>query len=237
MYDTIRIQLKHTINQYQSLLKTFYSLGKVDERKNGISEQITYCLKYRYQQFTLTPTYLYCTGSLPQLLYGTNLVNFTISDTQVAINELNKILKVDISNAKVTRIDFAYNLIMNHPVSTYFKVLCHKSYCQLNVFGSETLTFKGSNEEFTFYDKIAQLKSKGEIPNEYNDKHLLRYEMKLTERITKKLGYDFITVSNLASKDFYQAVKEYWYTNYQSIDKLTYDIPDYGDNVSISKII
>jgi len=233
MYDTIRIQLKHTATQHQTLLTLLYSLGKVDERKNGISQTVTYYVKYRYWQFTLTPTYLYCTGSLPQLLYGTNLVNFTISDTRLAINELNKILKVDISDAKVTRIDFAYNFLMTYPVSTYFKVLCHKSYCKVNTFGAETLTFKGSNEEFTFYDKIAQLKSKGEnISNEYSDKHLLRYEMKLTESISKKLGYDVITVADLISEDFYQVVKEHWYTSYQLIDKLSYDIPDYGNNVS-----
>lgn len=233
MYDTIRLKFKYTLNQFQHLLTTLRNLGYVDERKNGRSGLISYFVRHRYWHFTLTPTYLYCTGSLPQLLYHTNLIDLTLSDIQQAINELNTIIGIDISDAKVTRLDFACNIVMNNPVASYFKVLVHKSYCRVDKDGCETLTFEGNGEEFSFYDKIAQLQSKGEsIPVKYQDKYVLRYEMRVTERVAKKLGCDIIKLSDLANEDFFCAIKERWYNEYVSIDKLSYDIPDFDNNLS-----
>jgi hypothetical protein len=96
---------------------------------------------------------------------------------------------------------------------------------------SNTLEFVGDGSALSFYDKTAQLKDTYQkIPADYVDKHVLRYEMKLSKLVAKKLGFDVITVADLSDRSIFSVIKEYWYNQYQAIDKLTYNIPSFGNN-------
>ena len=143
MYDTIKLRYKYNHNEYHILRASLTSLGKIIETSYQNTDITTITVHYKSWRFTLTPNYLICTGSLPQLLYGTNLIDFTIEDTRIAITELNNIVGVNIQNAEITRLDFGYNIIVNHPVSQYLKLFGHKAYCKPSTEGSETLRFKG----------------------------------------------------------------------------------------------
>jgi hypothetical protein len=155
----------------------------------------------------------------------------SIADVERGVNELNNILKTDIRAANVTQLHFASNLVVNHPVSSYFKLLANKSSADRNVRKNNTLEFIADGCTLIFYDKTTQLKDTNQkIPADYIGKHVLRYEMKLSKLVAKKLGFDVITVADLSDRTTYSVIKEYWYSQYQSIDKLSYNIPDFGNN-------
>ena len=45
-----------------------------------------------------------------------------------------------------------------------------------------------------------------------------------------KLGFDVVTLADLSTDSVYQTAKNKWYNEYASIDKLSFDIPDFGNS-------
>jgi hypothetical protein len=234
MYDTIKFQLLYNQDQALSLHSVVSSMDSVVVKQFKEREGQTMTAKYKGWNFTLTSTFIYGCGSLPKLLYDTNQINFTRAETSLALNRLEQLLGVELSTAKVTRIDFGFNIMLDHPVDTYFKSLCNKSFTKRMPVSNETLYFKGKLLELCFYNKTVQLRDTFQsIHNSYFYQNLVRYEMKLTKRVAKSLGYSMITCADLIDEAFYNRLKHAWYDQYQSIDKLTYVQPDYyGENLT-----
>lgn len=208
MYDTIKIKQYITSIQYLILLKLLRSLNTVSNREYENTGIITTQTTYKECYFSLSPNHLTISVSLPKLLFGTNQINVTRNDAASAISILQGILDIDISQAKVSRIDIAYNFTMDQPIETYFKLLCSKDKMKRWTVGHESLYFtnKAKGIELNFYNKTAQLKDTKQIVLPENlSKNLLRYEFRLKKQVTKSLGYPEVTCNTLIDEEFYQS--------------------------------
>ena len=150
--------------------------------------------------------------SLPKYYYGHNLKVLTLEDTKEAIDRLDEELGFNVSNMRVSRLDFAYNFNMNEPPVFYFQYLGEDSYLNripynstsnslyYNSEGRNTTTTKNnktipsnSKKVCVFYDKIKEFEKKeGEngmpLPKEYQGVNLLRYELRLSQNILSQLS-------------------------------------------------
>lgn len=54
--------------------------------------------------------------------------------------------------------------------------------------------------------------------------------MRLKFGIANKLGFDFLKLAELADASVYQTIKYKWYDEYTSIDKLSFNVPDFSIN-------
>jgi len=71
-----------------------------------------------------------------------------------------------------------------------------------------------------FYDKTKSAKQKRiEIPKQFEDQNILRYEMVLNKGITKYLNTDEILVKDLYGDSLYSKLVVEWYNFYNRIEK------------------
>jgi len=236
MLDNIKLIQSITEQQYIQLLNTLRLLNPVSHTKfenTGITVTQT---TYKDCFLKLTPNYLTVSLSLSKLLLGTNQFNVTRKDAALALLKLQDILGIDISSAKVSRIDIAYNISMDQPLETYFKLLCSKDKMKRWTISNETLYFTNKNKgmKLVFYNKTNQLSDTKQVVLPENlTKNILRYEISLTSKVIKKLGYHEITCATLIDEAFYQSLVELWYNEYKTIIKLSYsEATNYGNNLS-----
>ncbi|TSD66418.1 hypothetical protein FFF34_003165 [Inquilinus sp. KBS0705] len=224
MYDDITFKLLITNQQYAGLNKTLRSLNNVITREYQNTGIITIQTTYQDCFFSLSPKYLTVAAKLPKLLYGTNQVNFTLREAKLAISKIQEILCINIGGARVSRVDLAYNLVMDQPVENYFKFLCNKDGMKRWTASNESLYFKSkSGTELNFYNKTAHLKDTAqEILAENIDANLLRYEYRVKSGLAKIVDYHTVTVDDLMDDKFYKLMRELWYDAYKTIDKLSY---------------
>jgi hypothetical protein len=232
MYDTIKIQLPYAEAETESLNATLNTFDNVTDKRYRNTGIVTTQATFNNWKFSQSPKSLTAYGSLPQLLYKTNQLNFTREETIKALSKLQDIIGLDISAARVTRIDFGCNIVVDHPVDTYFKLLCNRDLTKRWTVSDETLYFKGRVKELCFYNKSVQLRDTYQpLHEQYFYKNLLRYEMKLTKEICKITDYPEINCATLTDKRFYNKLVKLWHDEYQLIDKLSFVVPaDYGKN-------
>lgn len=173
-------------------------------------------------------------GSICKYLHGNNLVNFTCEDMKLATEKLSDTLHLPMENANVTKIDFAYNFNVSLPPESYYYHLgdfpYYKRLEQRNN-GVEGLYYTSDSDKMklVFYNKIKEYqKNKEVIPKEYEDRNLLRYEMRLLRHVNKRLGYNnSITLSTLYDEEFYRNLVELYKSNYFKIDKVNSLLPNF----------
>lgn len=172
-------------------------------------------------------------GSLAKFYFGNNLEVLDLKATRLAIESLSKELGVNLSKAKITRLDFGINVSVKHPVHEYISSI--QSYPRLK-FGryKETISFfsfKGS-KALTFYDKIYQLKNRdpllyNKLPIHIKNLNLLRFEVRFKKNLNSNLGTKNLTMNNLYQERIFSLLQQ------QLIDTLdrvhimeTNNIPD-----------
>ena len=162
-------------------------------------------------------------GSLAKFHFGNNVATLDRNTTAQAIERLQDALHLDLSEARVTGLEFGTNLMMMHPVSEYLPLLgAMPRQERAESFG--TVYYQGSGKQhpkvFTFYDKIADANRKGmEYPESLQDTNLLRYEMRLNGRLPQRLNVPKVTASTLTESRFYRMMVQQWQEAYFSISK------------------
>lgn len=157
-------------------------------------------------------------GSLSKFVYGNNCYTMAFEDVQNALTVLEDTLGIPIKKAKVTRIDLAINMLMEHPPECYLKHLLyidgHSRYDN-----KSTLTFKSNASEITFYDKVKEKKGKySASPKIWKDENVLRYELRLKKNLDS-LFETSVRVSNLFDVKFYIQLWEKWAEVYSHVQK------------------
>ena len=155
-------------------------------------------------------------GSLSKFLYENNCYSLSYEDIKTALRILEDTLEIPLKKAKVTRIDFASNLLMKHPPECYINHLLDIE--GFNRFDNKsTLSFKGKNTEISFYNKVREKRNKfNAVPKAWKDENILRYELRLKNNI----DYIFettVTVANLFDEGFYIQLWEKWAEMYYKI--------------------
>ena len=164
-------------------------------------------------------------GSLPKYHYGSNIYPLDREGTKECIEMISDTLGINMSGADVVNIEFGTTFIMQYKVSAYLAKLGEMSRLQRYNFNADTLYYKGSGKiqprVYTFYDKLADCKAKKlAYPNDFEDKNLLRYEMRLKGRLAYQLGVPEVKASTLYDRQFYRELVRRYQDSYFSISKI-----------------
>lgn len=159
-------------------------------------------------------------GSLCKYYLGDNFQTLGRGDTKQAIEMLSDTLHLPLHKATVTRIDIAQNYIVKHPTSVYFN---HLGNCMFNerLVQPDGLYYKNSSGLLVFYDKVKEQKAKGQIiPELYNNRNTLRYEMRHKVRIKNTFKVERVTAEMLYNETFYRNIIDQWHKAYKDIQKI-----------------
>jgi hypothetical protein len=163
-------------------------------------------------------------GSIAKFHHGDNTIAMTRRETMEAVEHLSDVLHLDMSQARITRIDVAANLIMQHPTAQYYEVLGGCRYFDRVETSESTLTYRNRNKDtrrtLLFYDKIREVEARGGvIPDVFRGSNLLRYESRWDRRLPRQLREPEITASTLYDTRFFCKVIDLWADAYTKIDK------------------
>ena len=157
-------------------------------------------------------------GSLAKFHYGNNLYTLSRRETGNTIAQISEFIGIDISNAKVQRVDFSTNFVTNHRPKYYYRFLGHLSRFHRQE-ESNSLYYNQTTKKLLFYDKIKEAKAKNMfIPIEFIDKNVLRYEFRLGKQLNKFFNQQ-VYVRDLSNKDFYYLFIDKWHEYYKAIEK------------------
>ena len=164
-------------------------------------------------------------GSLPKYHYGSNIYPLDREGTKECIEMIGDTLGINMSGADVVGIEFGTTFMMQYKVSAYLAKLGEMSRLQRYNFNADTLYYKGSGKVqprvYTFYDKLADCKAKHlPYPIDFEDKNLLRYEMRLKGRLAYQLGVPGVKASTLYDRQFYRELVRRYQDSYFSISKI-----------------
>lgn len=156
---------------------------------------------------------------------GSNAINMSLEETRDALNELEDTYGIDLMSAHVSALEFGWNFVMEHDVSSYFPLLGEMPRRMRKEYRDETLYWKrfGKTERdtFTIYDKVKEAQAKKmDIPSYFNGKNLLRAEMRYKNGIASQLDMQEVTGENLTQESFIRKLINIMCDKYQSIGKL-----------------
>lgn len=163
-------------------------------------------------------------GSLSKYLYPNNIYPLDRHSTAEAVEKLSDNLHLNISDAKITGLEFGTQFVMRHNPEDYLRRLGDMPRLQRYHFDVGTLYYKPKGKQqpkvFVFYDKKADAAVKGmTLPDGFNDANLLKYEMRYNQRLPQQLGVSEVTASTLSEKEFYRQMVKRYQDCYFSISK------------------
>ena len=131
---------------------------------------------------------------------------------------------MDISDAKITGLEFGSQFVMRHKPEDYLRKLGEMPRLQRYHFEVGTLYYKPRGKQqpkvFAFYDKKADAVAKGmTLPDGFSDANLLKYEMRFNQRLPQQLGVPEVTALTLSDKEFYRQMVRRYQDCYFSISK------------------
>lgn len=158
-------------------------------------------------------------NSICKYYFGNNFQTLNRQETQTIIEQISDALHLPFERASVTRIDFAANMFMDYPESVYYPYLGEAQHYH-RFQQTNGLYYSIRNRQLVFYGKIHEQKDKRqEIPEEIQDKNMLRYEIRFLRRLRSQLQPG-ITAELLYNKDFYEYLLHRWKDEYLKIRKI-----------------
>lgn len=219
MYDTINLWLPYDCMGWVNTSAIEQSLEHLTIQEKEESISVSGLLNGVYQ-VRLSEQGIRLNGSLAKFFLSDNFNTLTRADTKRAIEKLSDELKVPISKAKVRRIDFSTNFLMKYSPEAYYNHLGESQYYLRTPFG-KSLYYSNKQRKKLFYNKVAEGKKKGyTIPQVWEGKNVLRYELRYTSRIKEQLKENEILADKLFSESFYQKMVNNWFKEYELIDKI-----------------
>lgn len=163
-------------------------------------------------------------GSLSKYLYSNNIYPLDRHSTAEAVEKLSDNLHLNISDAKVTGLEFGTQFVMRHKPEDYIRKLGEMPRLQRYHFEVGTLYYKPRGKQqpkvFVFYDKKVDAVAKGmTLPDGLSDANLLKYEMRFNQRLPQQLGVPEVTALTLSDKEFYRQMVRRYQDCYFSISK------------------
>lgn len=210
MIDRIKIYIENV--EFDEVEKRLHLLayGESWDKSWAYSSQIKN-LKVFYKNKRLE-----LSGSLHKYVKGNNFSMFTYKEAKDALCELSDYIGIPLKQFIVTSIELGINIQLDKDVAHYLNIIhSYKSHPFILMSPLKgTSKFKGCKCVFSeyvikFYDKTFEAqkshiskKERAEIPN-----NLLRYEIKLSRKQLKSLGFTNVTGQNLLSPLHYTRFK------------------------------
>lgn len=163
-------------------------------------------------------------GSLPKYLCGDNVQTISTTDTAEALANISDVLGVDMVEAYVSYIEFGKTFMMDNAPVDYFAKLGDGGRYLPRMQAGTTLYYgkqiKKAPKGLTFYDKADEIASDGgTLPPLFDGTNLLRYELRLHGRLSKRYG--IIRASALTDKTTMATLRQEYITSFDNIKKVT----------------
>lgn len=159
-------------------------------------------------------------SSLCKYYLGDNFKTLSKGDTRRAIELISDKLHLPFEKANVTRIDAAQNLIMKYNQKHYYSYLGEAQYYN-RLEQNNGLYYQNQKRQLVFYGKLYEQKIKGQpIPELYNARNVLRYEMRFRKKLRQQFNKPAITAALLYDEDFYNEIVKRWKNEYLNIQKI-----------------
>ena len=157
--------------------------------------------------------------SLCKWYLGDNFKEMTRGDTKQAIEKLSDLLHLPMYKAAVTRLDFALNIITQHPTDVYFGHLGTLNHYKRLV-QPDGVYYCQNTEKFVLYDKVKEQRKAGVvIPDLYQNRNVLRIEQRYLNRIGDRLKTT-VKGETLYNETFYNSLLYRWRDTYNGITKI-----------------
>lgn len=188
----------HGVNQFGE-----YVTGYLDSLKVSVSEN-------RVKIYN---------SSLCKYFLGDNFKTLSRGDTKRAIEKIGDSLHLPFDLANVTRIDFAQNLIMQHPENIYYPYLGEAQYYK-RLEQNNGLYYRNSKRQLLFYGKEYEQKVKRQpIPELYRNRNIIRFEFRFRNRLSEQFKQK-VTANLLYDETFYYNLVQRWKNEYLAIQKI-----------------
>ena len=223
MYDKIVIWKSKRGDEYPHLVTLLSDAKEQTDLQTG--EIKTYG-SLQGMRVGIYPTAIRIDGSLPKFLYaGGNVIPLNRHTTEEAVKKLSEALQINLDDAMVSALEFGANFLMRHKPSEYLKRMGELPRRQRYTFNVDTLYYRHRGKEqpdtFCLYDKISDAKAKGmPIPAGFEDKNILRVELRLNGSLAKQMGVPEVKASTLYDRQFYAKIRNRFINTYFSISKL-----------------
>ena len=161
-------------------------------------------------------------GSLNKFIKGNNLVRIKRSEVKSAFDEISELFQIPFHNAIITRIDIGGNILLKENVSNYLIQLTSIPRFKKDNYHNETVNFSIGKKKISFYNKIAEMKAHKELKEDYSylkNKNIIRYELKLTNRLGAQLEMEKVIASDLYQEITFNQLIDEWYKTYLKIEK------------------
>ena len=223
MYDKIVIWKSRMGDEYPHLVTLLEDAKEQTDLETG--EIKTYG-SLQGMKVGIYPTAIRIEGSIAKFLYaGGNVIPLNRHTTEEAIKKLSDALQINLEDAGVSSLEFGANFLMRHKPSEYLIRMGELPWRQRYTFNVDTLYYRHRGKEqpdtFCMYDKISDAKAKGmPIPQGFEDKNLLRVELRLNGSLAKQMGVPEVAASTLYDRQFYAKIRNRFINTYFSISKL-----------------
>lgn len=224
MYDTIHTYLYRDNTSIENFLdhaKKNYNTNYTYIGKNATGENVNFRNQIGNLSITTSKDCIKIKkGSMCKFHNGENFSAFDQSSLADSLEILRNRLHLPIENSRVSRLDFAYNIVLDNPIELYLKYLgYHRNYRRLEQ--DNGLYYRLNIRELVLYDKIMEAKlRKKAIPPEFLNHNVLRYELRFKKNPAKQLDMNEITLYDLCRQKVYENIKNRWKDEYNQIPKL-----------------
>ena len=158
-------------------------------------------------------------GSLAKYYLNDNIQTLRRQDTARAIEQLSDELHFKVNQALVTRLDFAHNFVMDNEPEVYYPYLGEAQYFK-RYLQPKSLYYKNGNRTKLFYNKLSEAEYRAvTIPQIVTGRHLLRFEIRYSRRLSKQLKEPEVKTGTLSDESFYIKLIDRYISEYQSIHK------------------
>ena len=218
MYDTVKLSYSLLDNIVPKDTEVFNNLVNITESIDVDTQSNWITGKAKNMVIRRNANSITVQGSLPKYQYGNNLQTLQRADTGLIIEELSDLISTDLSKARLQRVDFSTNIITEHKPQYYYRFLGHLTRFYRHSDNS-SLYYNQGCKKLLFYDKIKDAKAKQmPIPKQYQNKNVLRYEMRLLKQVKKFFKRD-VLANDLINTQLYNYLLDKWYEYYKEIEK------------------
>ena len=216
MLDTVNLWLP----QSQMSSDTINNLDRLKVQTSTTTEEFSYYGYLKNYKVSIFNYGISLTGSLAKYHLQDNFQTLTRKGAKEAIESLSDHLHLKLCEAKVTRVDIADNFIMKHQHKAYYDLLgtCPKL---KRLVQPKSVYYSNSKKQLIFYNKIAEGRYRGQvIPEVWDNKQVLRYELRLLRNSEVELKTSGFKAQNLYDEETYMKLIDIWFFNYQQVNKI-----------------
>jgi hypothetical protein len=176
-------------------------------------------------------------SSICKYYLGDNFKTLSKGDYKRAIEKISDCLHLPFQLANVTRIDLAQNFIMQHDSNLYYPYLGESQYYK-RLEQNNGLYYNNKLRQLLFYGKLQEQKDKRQlIPELYQNRNVLRFELRYKHRLTNQFNQPEITAGLLYDEDFYRNLVKRWKNEYFNIQKINSKLSNMKPTGSTKELI